>query len=202
MQNNWARGAEWRDWFVTGIGVSTLDLPPPPEISTRLDQHLQSLYQAEQTEIYQRLLIPNLKNSNGDNISLFTEMSQVSITKSLMRMQMMLFYPASLTESDAIRMSIAGGEGLLDGRMLRRFKEQNTALTTVNGIARQRLDELRVAWEKQAEVERRQGSISTSLMHALTRINILYREYFTARPAPLQEIKLDENVATESSQVD
>lgn len=202
LQNNWARGAEWRDWFVTGIGVSTLDLPPPPEISTRLDQHLQSLYQAEQTEIYQRLLIPNLKNSNGDNISLFTEMSQVSITKSLMRMQMMLFYPASLTESDAIRMSIAGGEGLLDGRMLRRFKEQNTALTTVNGIARQRLDELRVAWEKQAEVERRQGSISTSLMHALTRINILYREYFTARPAPLQEIKLDENVATESSQVD
>jgi len=202
LQNNWARGAEWRDWFVTGIGVSALEVSTPAEITTRLNQHLQSLYQAEQTEIYQRLLLPQLKNSDGDDISLFTEMSQVSITKALIRMQMMLFYPASLAQSDSIRMSIAGDEGLLDGRTLRRLKEENIALISVNGIAQGRLDELRLAWADQAEAVRRQGSIPTSLMHALTRINILYREYFTARPAPLQEIKLDENAVTESSQAD
>jgi len=117
-------------------------------------------------------------------------------------MQMMLFYPASLAQSDSIRMSIAGDEGLLDGRTLRRLKEENIALISVNGIAQQRLDKLRLAWGEQAEAVRRQGSIPTSLMHALTRINILYREYFTARPAPLQEIKLDENAVTESSQAD
>ena len=30
LQNNWDQGAEWRDWFVTGIGVSPLELRPCP----------------------------------------------------------------------------------------------------------------------------------------------------------------------------
>ena len=111
----------------------------------------------------------------------------------------MLFYPASLTQFDAIRMSIAGDEGLLDGRTLRRLRDENIALTSVNDIALQRLDELRVAWEKQAETVLRQGSIPTSLMHALTRINILYRQFFAARPAPLQEVELDESAVFEGS---
>jgi hypothetical protein len=197
LLNNWAKGAEWRDWFVTGIGVSALDVPPPPEIITRLNQHLQSLYQAEQTEIYQRLMLPNLKSPQGDDISLFNEMSQVSISKSLIRMQMMLFYPSSLTQSDAIRRSVAGDEGLLESRTLRRFREQNIALTSVSDIARQRLGELRLAWHKQPEAVRRQGTIPTSLMHALTRINILYRQFFAARPEPLQEIDLGELAGVE-----
>ncbi len=58
LQSNWDRGAEWRDWFVTGIGVEPLEVPPPAEILTRLNQHLQALYQAEQQEIYQRIMLP------------------------------------------------------------------------------------------------------------------------------------------------
>jgi len=197
LLNNWAKGAEWRDWFVTGIGVSALDVPPPPEIISRLNQHLQSLYQAEQTEIYQRLMLPNLKSPQGDDISLFSEMSQVSISKSMIRMQMMLFYPSSLTQSDAIRRSVAGDEGMLESRTLRRFREENIALTSVSDIARQRLGELRLAWQEQPEAVRRQGTIPTSLMHALTRINILYRQFFAARPEPLQEIDLGESAGVE-----
>lgn len=197
LQNNWDRGAEWRDWFVTGIGVTSLEVPPVTNITTRLNQHLQSLYQAEQTDIYQRLLLPNLRNSQGDDVSLFDEMSQVSISKSLIRMQMMLFYPQSLIDSDAIRMSIAGDDGLLESRTLRRFREDNIALTSVNDIARQRLDKLRAAWTEQPEAMRRQGSISASMMHALTRINILYRQFFTSPPEPLQEIELIESPGVE-----
>jgi len=193
LQNNWDRGAEWRDWFVTGIGVTPLEVPPAADISTRLNQHLQSLYQAEQTEIYQRLLLPNIRNSQGDEISLFSETSDVSISKSLMRMQMMLFYPQSLTAKDDIRRSIIGDDGLLEGRTLHRLREQNIALTSVGDIARQRLDNLRNAWVKQPEAIRRQGSTSASLTHALTRINILYRQFFTAPPEPLQEIELIES---------
>jgi len=40
---------------------------------------------------------------------------------------------------------------------------------------------------------RRQGSIPASMMHALTRINILYRQFFTSPPEPLQEIELIES---------
>ena len=188
LQSNWDRGAEWRDWFVTGIGVVPLELSSPPEITTRLNQHLQSLYQAGQTEIYQRILLPNARNSQGDDVSLFNEMSQVSIAKALMRTQMMLFYPESLYNSDAIRMAIAGDAGLLERRTLRRFREDNTPLTSVNRIARERLNSFREVWLKQPESVRRQGSVPVSLMHALTRINLLYRQFFIYRPEPLQEI--------------
>ena len=190
LQNNWDRGAEWRDWFVTGIGVSALEMPPNPEITTRLNRHLQSLYQAEQAEIYQRVLLPTARNSEGDDVSLFDEMSQVSIAKSMIRMQMILFYPESLCNSDSIRMAVAGDAGLLEGRTLRRFRADNVPLTSVNGIAHERLDRLRQAWLGQPEAVRRQGSVPASLMHALTRINILYRQFFTSRPEPLQEIEV------------
>ncbi len=191
LQNNWAQGAEWRDWFVTGIGVTPLEVPETPEIMTRLNQHLQSLYQAEQTEIYQRVLLPNARNSEGDDVSLFEEMLQVSIAKALIRMQMLLFYPESLFNSDPIRMAIAGDVGLLEGRTLRRFREDNVTLTTVNEIAEQRLKKLREVWSKQPEAVRRQGSVPASLMHALTRINVLYRQYFTSRPEPLQVVEVE-----------
>jgi hypothetical protein len=197
LQNNWDRGAEWRDWFVTGIGVTPLDIPPAADISTRLDQHLQSLYQAEQVEIYQRLRLASIKNSQGDETSLLNEMSSVSISKSVMKMQMMLFYPESLSGSDTIRKAITGDDGLLEERTLRRLRNQNVALTSVNDIAQQRLDELRKAWQQQPEVIRRQGSTPASLMHALTRINILYRQFFTAPPVPLQEMELIENIEAE-----
>jgi hypothetical protein len=190
LQNNWDRGAEWRDWFVTGIGVSRLDVPPAAEIETRLNQHLQSLYQAEQTEIYQQLMLQNARNSQGDNVSLFNEMSQVSISKALIRMQMMLFYPESLFNSDSIRMAIAGDAGLLEGRTISRFRADSLALTSVNGIARERLNKLRRAWSEQPETVRRQGSVPASLMHALTRLNVLYRQFFTSSPESLQEIEV------------
>ncbi len=187
LQANWDRGAEWRDWFVTGLGVSAVETGPIADIKPRLNQHLQSLYQAEQAEIYQRILLPKAHNSRGENVSLFNEMSQISIAKALLRMQMMLFYPDSLSGSDAIRMAITGDAGLLEGRTLRRFQEDNVALTSVNRIARERLRRLQSAWSEQPEAVRREGSISASLMHALTRINFLYRQFFTSRPEPLDQ---------------
>jgi len=190
LQNNWDKGAEWRDWFVTGIGVSKLEVPPAPDIMTQLGQHLQSLYQAEQVGIYQRILLQTARNSEGDDVSLFDEMAQVTIAKAMIRMQLMLFYSESLFNSDRIRTAIAGDEGLLEGRTLRRFREDNVALTSVNGIALERLNNLREVWSRQPEAVRRQGSIPSSMMNALTRINILYREFFTSRPEPLQEIEV------------
>ena len=191
LQNNWDRGAEWRDWFVTGIGVEPLVTPPVAEISIRLNQHLQSLYQAEQAEIYQRILLPSARNAEGEPVSLYDEISQVSTSKALIRMQMMLFYPESLFNSDPIRMAIAGDAGLLEGRTLRRFREHNVALTSVNQVALQRLQRLRQNWLEQPEAVRRKGSTPTSLMHALTRINIVYRQLFTSRPEPLEETQAE-----------
>jgi hypothetical protein len=190
LQGNWDRGAEWRDWFVTGIGVTPLEFTAIPDINTRLNQHLQSLYQAEQAQIYQRILMPNYRNSQGDDVSLFDEMFRVSISKALIHMQMMLFYPESMFNSDSIRQSIAGDAGLLERRSLRRFREDGIALTSVNRVAAERLRDLQQAWAQQPVTVRRQGSMPASLVHAMTRINILYRQFFASRPEPLEEIQV------------
>jgi len=190
LQNNWDRGAEWRDWFVTGIGVTPLELRATPEIVTRLNQHLQSLYQGEQMQIYQRILLPNARDSKGDDVSLYTEMSEVSIAKAILRQQMMLFYPESLVNSDTIRMAIAGDAGLLEQRTLRRFKGDNVPLTSVNRIAREQMFSFREVWANQPDAVRRQGSLPASLIYALTRINILYRQFFIARPEVLKEVEV------------
>jgi len=199
LQNNWDRGAEWRDWFVTGIGVTPLDIPPAPDITTRLNQHLQALYQAEQLEIYQRLLLAGYRNPQGHEVSLHNEMSQVSMGKEMLRMQMMLFYPESLQANDSIRMGIVGDEGLLDQRTLRRFRESNVAMTSVNRISRERLDRFREVWSQQPETVRHQASMPDSLVYALTRINMLYRQFFITRPETLQEIEVTEKPVTEDS---
>ncbi len=190
LQSNWDRGAEWRDWFVTGIGVESLELPAPTEIKTRLNQHLQALYQAQQMDIYNRILLPNARNSQGDVVSLYDEMSEVSIAKAMLRTQMMLFYPESLINTDSIRMAIVGDAGLLEQRTLRRFREDNVPMTSVNRIARERLYKFREDWSKQPEAVRQQASMPASLAYALTRINILYRQFFISRPEVLQEIEV------------
>ena len=190
LQGNWENGAEWRDWFVTGIGVTPIEFVSLPDISSRLNQHLQSLYQAEQAQIYSRMLLPNARNSKGDDVSLFEEMSRLSVAKASLHMQMMLFYPESMFNSNSIRKAIAGDEGLLERRSLRRFREENIALTSVNQLAANRLRELQQAWSHQPAAVRSEGSNSASLTHAMTRINILYRQFFTSRPESLEEIQV------------
>ncbi|MGD9021896.1 MAG: hypothetical protein PVF46_08865, partial [Lysobacterales bacterium] len=191
LQDNWDQGAEWRDWFVTGLGVTPLDLPGAGSITTRLDQHLQSLYRMKQAEVYQRVFLPSARNADGEDVSLFDEMSQVSMNKAVMRMLMMLFYPSSLSDSDAIRTAMNGNAGLLDGRILRRFREEDTALTTANALARERLHDFRRAWAAQPLEVLGQGSIPPSVAYAMNRLNVLYRQLVTSRSGLLQEVETE-----------
>ncbi len=63
-------------------------------------------------------------------------------------------------------------------------------LTSVNRIARERLFNFNEVWSNQPEAVRRQGSLPASLIYALNRINILYRQFFISRPEVLQEIEV------------
>ncbi len=187
LQDNWDRGAEWRDWFVTGSGVTPLELPAAPEIITRLNQHLQTLYQAEQLGVYQRLLLPSYRDPQGRDESLNDELSEVSMAKDMLRMQMLLFFPESLETNDAIRTALAGDGGLLEQRTLQRFREANVPLAAVNRISRERLNRFRAIWSQQPEAMRQQATLPGSLVYALTRINSLYRQFYIAQPESLPE---------------
>lgn len=184
LTNNWERGAEWRDWFVTGIGVDRLPLPEPANLEQALSQHLQSLRRLEQEAIYGSMLRRGLSNGEQGLTPLFRELNRLDNAKSLLRLQLMLFYPHVLTQSDPLRGSIAGNAGLLDADALNRFREQRVPIADMLVIARDRLQQFETEWAAIPEVVRRRGSSSDSVIHAQARLSALQDRFFT-NPLPV-----------------
>lgn len=181
---NWARGAEWRDWFVTGLGVRELEFIPDLAIRERLAQHLNVLYQAEQQATYRGLLYPSVRTPADVSIPLFDLMNDLTMHKALLRTQLNLFYPEFMLDSDQIRAALEGQNGLLDEGVLRRFQEGGVAIARIHDIGLDRLQQFQSAWKQQPEAVVRSGSVSASVAHAVSRLNSLYREYFAA-PVPV-----------------
>jgi hypothetical protein len=175
---NWNRGAEWRDWFVTGLGITKFEFETDETIQDRINQHLQALYQAEQATLYQALLRRPTRGGTDDAISLIEEMNAVNTTKALVRTQMNLFYPDFLLDSDEIRGSLEGTSGLIDGPILRRFRDTDVAIESINEAGTSRVVVFRSRWRSQSETVRRSGSAAISVAHAIARLNTIYREFF------------------------
>ena len=185
---NWDKGAEWRDWFITGLGVTPYEFEPDETLPERLNQHLQSLYQAEQAAVYTALLRPQARGGRFDDENLLELQEELTAQKALVRSYIKLFYPDQLIDSDKIRAGLEGYGALLDTRGLRRLRETNTAVASINEIGLSRLETFQADWERLPENLRRSGSISTSVAHALMRLNALYLDFFT-QPSGQPEVR-------------
>ena len=172
-------------------GVQPLPVDLPPDISTGVTQHLQTLYHLEQKSIYGSIM----QTLPGDTVqslpSLFDEMLTLTTLKSLTRMQMVLFYPQILGESDPLRSAMTGQNGLLDALLLNRFREENVPLAEMNEVAFERLDRFQAQWRMLPEAVRRSGSVAAMLAHALMRLNALHARYFALPPAPDRELQVN-----------
>ncbi|MEE8338712.1 MAG: hypothetical protein V3R56_01130 [Xanthomonadales bacterium] len=184
ITSNWSRGAQWRDWFVTGLGVTPIEFPEDDGISARINQHLKVLYQAEQAMLYNALLRRPSRNGFDLPVSLYDQMTDVNTAKALVRFYMSLFYPDLLMDSDQIRGFLEGTSALVDGAVLRRFRENNVPVESINDIAESRLAEFNTQWIHQSKAVRRSGSVALTVAHAITRLNALYQAFFALPPSP------------------
>ncbi len=191
ISNNWDRGAEWRDWFITGIGVKSLDQILSVDISSEVNQQLMNLHRAEQAAVFQSVLRPKSRGESLGVESLYEEMVRLTTIKSLIRQQLMLFYPQLIIESDELRSAIAGHGGLLDREVLARFRADQVPVNSLNRIAFERLERIRKEWNSQPEAIRRTGSIAGSQAHALMRLNALYRAFFAEPASPLIPVSVE-----------
>jgi hypothetical protein len=178
MSANWDRGAEWRDWFVTGLGITPHEYEKEEGIYDRVNQYLQAQYQAQQSELYTALLRPQTRAGRSAPDSLFDLQQELTARKALVRTYISLFYPEFIIDSDEIRGSMEGYGSLLDTMVLRRFREANVAVSSINEAGLSRLEQFQANWSRQPETVRRSGSIATSIAHALMRLNDLYIEFF------------------------
>ena len=190
INSNWSRGAEWRDWFVTGLGVTPIEYPDDEGIPARINEHLEELYQDEQAMLYRALLRRPSRNRFDPAISLYDQMTDVDTAKSLVRFHMSLFYLDLLLDSDEIRGFLEGTGALVDGPMLRRFRENNVPVESINDIAVSRLAQFTTLWIHQSKSMRSSGSVALSVAHAITRLNALYQAFFALPPNPAENDEL------------
>jgi len=175
---NWSRGAQWRDWFVTGLGVTSYEHEADEGIADHVSQHLQGLYQAEQSALYTSLLKPSSRGWRRSKETLFDLQEDLSVRKALARSYINLFYPDFMIDSDEIRGSLEGYDALLDTAVLRRFREANVAVASINETGLSRLEQFQTNWTRQSDAVRRSGSLATSVAHAIIRLNTLYLDFF------------------------
>ncbi len=190
INSNWSRGAEWRDWFVTGLGVTPIEYRRDERVSERINQRLKTLYQAEQAMLYNALLRRPSRTGTDLTVSLYEQMIDVDTAKTLVRFHMSLFYPDLLMDSDQIRGFLEGTGALVDGAVLRRFKESNVPVESINDIAVLRLTEFNDQWIRQSKPMRRSGSVALSVAHAITRLNALYQAFFALPASPAENDEL------------
>ncbi len=181
LADNWGQGAEWRDWFVTGIGVSAIDYDGDPAIRDRVSQHLRRLYQSQQSMVYTALLNPGMNGAANNGMSLSDLTQEVNNRKAAIRAMVTLLYPSQLLDSDSTRAALAGHAGLLDEDVLVRFRDGNIAVSSISARGTLRLEDFRGQWTRLPENVRRSGSVGNSVAHALTRLNAVYREFFALR---------------------
>lgn len=179
LEANWDQGTEWRDWFVTGLGVESLEVPPTPDLGPRLDEYLADLYRQEQAALYSALA------TTGDGPDqLFEELDELSTTKLLLRTQMMLFFPHTLIHSDPVREAMAGQSGLLERRLVNRARQQDMPVDELMLASMERLGAFREEWRSLPETVRRRGSIADSVSHAMIRLDAIQRQFFAAPVDP------------------
>lgn len=197
IAGNWSKNEEWRDSFIIGIDVSRYASPPDSGIADRVNRHLQTLYQSEQSQLYSALLRPPRRSKPGEMDSLFVLLDEVMTRKALVRTYINLFYPQVMVDSDEIRGSLQGYSALLDRIAVRRFRQENKAVSSINEVGVARLERFQSQWSRLPEAVRRSGSIATSLAHAITRLNTLYAEFFVL---PVQRVENEAELVTPAAE--
>lgn len=178
LEANWDQGAEWRDWFVTGLGVETLEVPEVPDIGQELAEYLADLYRQEQDVLYRAMA------TAGDGPQQLSDaLSTLSTSKLLLRTQLMLFFPHILIHSDPLREAMAGQAGLLDRRLVLRASQQDMPVDALLADSSERLEAFRAEWRSLPETVRRRGSIADSVSHAMIRLDAIHRQFFANPPA-------------------
>ena len=97
---------------------------------------------------------------------------------------MNLFYPLSQIGSDEIRGLLEGVDGLPDTLSIRRARRENVPFSSIAAAGPERIESLRGVWGQQPEAMRRTGSAAISVVHAIVRLDALYRDFFAPKSEP------------------
>ncbi|MCF6262369.1 MAG: hypothetical protein L3J24_02075 [Xanthomonadales bacterium] len=195
LAENWEKGAEWRDRFVTGSGVEVISESDGSELLDSVNNYLHSLRESREAMIYTALLAPPLSSQQPD--SLAQRVSALSIEKALLRSTLAIFHGELLGNNEWVRAAVAGTNGLLDRRVLRRLREANVTVGDVGALGRLRSQRFGQAWQGLFSADipesirasnQAEASISPLLATAWLQLKYLQQQQLQAPLSPLDAV--------------
>lgn len=187
MLSNWDRGAEWRDWFVTGQRVETLERRDGSELAAAVETELSALVSRRERLLAGRLLMPSGVN---DDDSLATAMAEVAASSALIRRMLEIHYPRAIRHRDGLRALISGELALLTRDRVRRMHDAGLSLRLLALEGFERLSALRSEWNDLPMMLRESGQPIPELDFArehldrLRELSQLGRAAETLQPSP------------------
>jgi hypothetical protein len=166
---NWDRGAEWRDWFVTGDRVERLENSDGRLLAGEVEAELDRLSRQLEREISGRLLSRlSLADLAPDPLS--SAMATVAENTALLRRILEIHYPRVIRHDQQIRSSLTGEAGLLNRDRVRQLTDSASRLSEAAALGRTRLEVFRARWLTLPVELRESGQVSPELDFAAERL--------------------------------
>lgn len=169
---NWDQGAEWRDWFVTGGRVETVEAADPDEMEVAVRARLANLVTRRERQLVAPLINPPRA---GDQDPLVLAMSRVADTAALLRRMLELHYPRIIRQHAPIRALLSGDAGLVTRDRVRLLRSEGVAAGRMPALGLERAERLRNAWLELPESLREQGQRAPEVDYSLERLSKLER---------------------------
>jgi hypothetical protein len=167
---NWDRGAEWRDWFVTGGRVEQLEQGDGQALAVEVQARISSLVSRRERLLAGRMLNP-LSVGEVDPLSL--AMADVVENSALMRRLLEIHYPRVLRHHDELRGLMSGESGLINRDRVRQLRDAGVPMAQVPILGRARIEQLREQWQTLPLSVREFGQTSPEMDYALEQLDHL-----------------------------
>jgi len=171
---NWDQGAEWRDWFVTGDRVDTVEMRDGSTLAVEVEAQMKRLTAQRERALSTRML-SRLSPAQVDPDALTSAMSAVAENSAMLRRVLEIHYPRIIRQDESIRAYVTGEEALLNQDRVRQLADSDIVLRQAAGIGQARLDRLRERWLDFPVELRESGQVSPELDFAAERLANLRR---------------------------
>lgn len=167
---NWDRGAEWRDWFVTGGRVEVLEQHSGQERVVEVHAQMASLVTRRERQLSARLLSPLTADSDDPVVLAMADIAEYA---ALLRRILELHYPRVLRHEDGMRALIAGEAGLLTRDRIRQMRDSGLPMGQVPLQGRERLESFSALWSSLPDSLRESGQVSPEFDYGLEQLDKL-----------------------------
>ena len=170
LAGNWDRGAEWRDWFVTGDRVERIEAVDGAALEVAVQARLTALSARRERQLAAQLTAPVRV---GETSPIAQAMARVADSVAMFRRLLEIHYPRVIRHHTPVRAMLAGEAGLISRDRVRMLREEGVPMLLVPRIGLERTGELRDQWMQLPVALREQGQLAPETDYGFERLDQL-----------------------------